>query len=457
MSIRQLTELNGDKTMRISTHGNNFIAGAVVFFVALILSGCASREVQTNKSPDAVTFAFINALLIDGISDQPIPGSTVIVSGGKIISIEHDDALPLSPDLVMIDLQGAALLPGLINTHVHLTPNRERGVALEAMLRLGVTTIRDLSGNQDLLTEFARLNPTLPNLVFSGTMFGEGFMNDPRLQRASAPYAPGEAPWMKLITEETDLPEAVSAARDAGVTGLKLYASLDADVIDRITKEAHAQGLMVWAHSVIFPAGPEAAVAAGVDELIHSKGLAALGADDVPDTFAAGVPRWMSQRPFATLDPYSDSFKALFAAMRDNRIALNPALIADGDMRMRSQPLPARMAAMRDWACTATRAAFDAGVTINTGTDYTGEPKLLFLEVERLTECGLTPMAAIKAATINAAGAVGLSETHGTIEEGKAADLLAVLGNPAIAISDLRNTVLVMKDGQVVRNDLDDT
>lgn len=443
--------------MRISTHGNNLIASAAVFLVALVVSGCVSSVAQTNKSPDAVTFALVNAILIDGISEQPVPDRTVIVSGGRIISIEQNDALPLSPDVIVIDLRGAALLPGLINTHVHLTPNREREAALEAMLRLGVTTVRDLSGNRDLLTEFARPNPTRPNLIYSGTMFGEGFVNDQRLQRASAPYAPGEAPWMKLITEKTNLSEAVSAARDAGVTGLKLYASLEADVIDRITKEAHAQGLMVWAHSVVFPAGPKAVVAAGVDELIHSKGLAALGADDVPDTFAMGVPGWMSQRPFATLDPYSDSFRALFADMRDNRIVLNPALIADGDVRMRSRPLPAKMSAMRDWACTATRAAFDAGVTINAGTDYTGEPKLLFLEIERLTECGLTPMDAIKAATINAARSVGLSGTHGTIEEGKVADLLAVRGNPAVAIPDLRKTVLVMKDGLVVRNLLDDT
>lgn len=152
--------------------------------------------------------------------------------------------------------------------------------------------------------------------------------------------------------------------------------------------------------------------------------------------------------------PYSKSFQALFADMRDNRITLNPALIADGDVRMRTQSLPARMAAMRDWACTATRAAYDAGVTINAGTDYTGEPGLLFLEIERLTECGLTPMDAIKAATINAAGSVGLGATHGTIEAGKVADLLAVRGNPASEISDLRATVLVMKGGLVTRNDL---
>ena len=53
--------------------------------------------------------------------------------------------------------------------------------------------------------------------------------------------------------------------------------------------------------------------------------------------------------------------------------------------------------------------------------------------------------------------AVGLSRTNGTIEEGKVADLLAVQGDPTVGISDLRNTVLVMKDGLVVRNILNET
>ncbi len=443
--------------MRIQLYENKLIAFAATSLVLLGLSACVSSVVQVEESPDAITYALINALLIDGISEQPVPDSTVLVSRGKILGIEHNDELPLPPNVIVIDLQGAALLPGLINTHVHLTPNQEREAALNAMLNLGVTTVRDLSGNRDLLARLSRPNEKRPNIIYSGTMFGEGFMADPRLQRTSAPYAPGEAPWMKLITEETDLPEAVAAAREAGVTGLKLYASLDANLIDRITKEAQAQGLMVWAHSVVFPAGPGDLVAAGVDELIHSKGLAALGADNVPDTFAVGIPRWISQRPFANLDPYSESFAKLFADMRDNGIALNPALIADGDVRMRSQPLPAKMAAMRDWACTATHAAFEAGVTINAGTDYFGEPSLIFLEIERLTECGLMPVDAIRAATTNAAHAVGLSRTHGTIEEGKVADLLAVQGDPTVGISDLRNTVLVMKEGLIVRSALDDT
>ncbi len=128
-----------------------------------------------------------------------------------------------------------------------------------------------------------------------------------RPSRNVRPCSPGEAPWMKLITDQTDISLAVTAARDAGVTGLKLYASLDADALQRITNEAHAQGLLVWAHSVIFPAGPEDSVSAGVDELIHSKGLVALGADDVPGSFTEGIPMWMAKRPFAKLDPPSPS------------------------------------------------------------------------------------------------------------------------------------------------------
>jgi imidazolonepropionase-like amidohydrolase len=94
-------------------------------------------------------------------------------------------------------------------------------------------------------------------------------------------------------------------------------------------------------------------------------------------------------------------------------------------------------------------AGTDAGVSL---TPFDSLPDELALYVGQL---GLTPMQAIQAATANAARALGVDDTLGTLVPGRAADLLAVDGDPSVRIEDLRSVRLVMKGGRtVVQNGL---
>jgi imidazolonepropionase-like amidohydrolase len=122
--------------------------------------------------------------------------------------------------------------------------------------------------------------------------------------------------------------------------------------------------------------------------------------------------------------------------------------MADGD-RAR-EPLEQWRGAMRDWACRATAAAHRAGVTIGAGTDGRAVAGELQYELGRLVECGLTQLEAIRAATLNNARAIGIESTHGTVEPGKAADLIVVAGNPADEIGATANVRLVMQAGRVI-------
>jgi imidazolonepropionase-like amidohydrolase len=99
------------------------------------------------------------------------------------------------------------------------------------------------------------------------------------------------------------------------------------------------------------------------------------------------------------------------------------------------------------------RAAHQAGVRIATGTDYfiaDGEPDpTLFTEIAYLVERGgLSPTEAITAATLNGARALGIEETHGSIEKGKVADLVVLAADPARDIAALRSVVTVIRDGR---------
>ena len=99
-----------------------------------------------------------------------------------------------------------------------------------------------------------------------------------------------------------------------------------------------------------------------------------------------------------------------------------------------------------------------AGGKVALGTDYAGyviefELGMPFLEIELMQEAGMTPMEIITAATKNAACVCNLDRDLGTVEKGKIADLLVIRGNPLENLSALRNVILVVHNGVIIRDE----
>lgn len=397
------------------------------------------------------TIVLTNVRMIDGRGGPAQDNRTVVIDNGKIAAI-YDSGANAPAGANVLDLSGSTLLPGLIDAHVHLLDVNDHEAQLRDLLYNGVTTIRELAGDARITGDLARraANGELasPAIYYSAVMFGPGFFEDERAQKSAEGTRPGSSAWSRVVTPGSDIASIVADARSTGATALKLYASLTPDLVARLTEEAHRQGLLVWAHSMIFPAAVEHAVSAGADSVIHAKGMISLGRDDVPNTFREGTQVWVRQFDYAGTDPESAPFKMLYADMVRRGTILEPALMADGERR--PKPLPDWLAAMRDWACRATGAAHRAGVTIGAGTDGRAVAGELQSELQRLVDCGLTPLEAIQAATLNNARAIGIESTRGTIEVGKSADLIAVSGDPATDISATRNVRLVIQGGRLI-------
>ena len=343
-------------------------------------------------------------------------------------------------------LAGATVLANLSGSPITIARAEDREAALRALLHSGVTAVRELAGDVrisgDLARRQARGEIEAPAIHYSALLSGRARLEDPR-SRGSA-----RAGWSRVVTAESDIADVIADARATGATGVKLYASLDAALVGALTAEAHRQGLKVWAHSVTFPARPGEVASAGVDSIIHSRGLIAEGRPDVPDTFAEGTQVWIRRLDFGATDPEAPIFAALFADMARRGTIFEPALHADGD--------PARgptgdwRDAMRTWSCRITGAAHRAGVTISAGTDTAAVPGALQRELARLVECGLSPLEAIRAATLNNARALGIERTHGTVEPGKIADLLIVTGDPSQDIGALADVDMVVQRGRLL-------
>lgn len=416
-----------------------------------MLASCTTQPTALDA-----TLVLTNANIIEVTSGQVLEDHTLIISGERIAAIDSNTAHRNFDDTAVIDLKGRYVTPGLINSHVHLSPNQTRDEDLRNSLQLGITTLRDLGGDARLLKSLADAAESetapAPDISFAAVLFGQKFMPDPRVELSAKGIEPiGSAPWMRLVTTDSDIRALIIEAKATGASGLKLYASLDAATMEKIINEARQQDMKTWTHSVTFPGAPEDIAAMAPDEMVHAKGLATAFATDIPDNFAEGVREWTPTIRFADIDPYSDAFDALFTTMVANDVTLQPALVADGDLQMKTKPLSDWQSAQRDWACQATKAAYEAGVTINAGTDYFGTPEILFLELERLHECGLATIEVLRAATLHNADVIGMEETHGALAAEMQADIVAYDENPLVDITALRRPAMVIKNGLIVR------
>lgn len=421
--------------------------GAALLLTPTGLSGPRGGFAQTPAGPP---LALVDVTIIDEVGSKPLPHSTILIEGERIAAIFPAGSRPLPVGATSLPLPGRFVIPGLIDSHVHLAtdPSGEDSRArterrLATALLGGVTTVRDMAGDARALASLARdaLLGSIPSpdIFYAALFAGPAFFRDPRTQAATQGAVAGEVPWMRAITSATDLRQVVAEARGTGAWGIKLYAALDSTLARQITAEAHRQGLRVWAHASLNPATPIDVVSAGVDVVSHADLLRFAMR---PESVRAALEAAQAGRP---LDLASPALDTVFAAMVRYGTLFEPTLFASSDD-------PTHLA----FAAAVTRLAHEAGVVLTAGSDsLAGVDDTLpniHTELELLVDrAGLTPAEALRAATRNAATAIGVLDTRGSVEAGKLADLVVLRADPQQDIRNTRQVELVVKHGKVFR------
>jgi imidazolonepropionase-like amidohydrolase len=389
--------------------------------------------------------ALTHVTVIDGTGAPPRADRTLLLQAGRIAAELPSDSTQPPADAKVLDMRGRWVIPGLIDTHVHLATDPSAGdrrdlvvQRLRNALHGGVTTVRDMAGDARSLAELSRAalvsDIESPAIYYAALAAGPEFFSDERVLAVSRGLKPGQAPWARTVTARTDWRQMVAEARGTGATAIKVYAAVSAPVLRPLVREAHRQHLLVWAHATLFPARPSEVVEAGVDVISHASLLAWETAAQIP-----GVNERRRVEPPSVDDP---RIQRLLREMTRRGTLLDATLFVMGDAPPK----------IRQWCAEVTRAAWAAGVPISAGTDSIGVDAPGTLpnihdELRLLVEAGIPPLAAITAATRNGARAIGIESSRGTIAPGKAADLVVLSADPVADIRHTRDIVLVFRNG----------
>ncbi|PEQ12266.1 hydrolase [Novosphingobium sp. PC22D] len=432
--------------------------------IATALLGVSLLHAAAGRAEPPVQQAiYSNATVIDGTGAAARHHQDIVVADERIVAIVPHGSSAAQDDVRTrhIDLSGRFVIPGLIDSHVHMATPPDPAKA-RAQLRRdlygGVTAVRDMADDTRFVAELARearyAEIPAPDIALVALFAGRPFFADPRVGAASKGYAPGTAPWMQAIDAQTDLSEAVTLARGTGATAIKIYADLPRDLIAAITREAHRQHMLVWAHSAVFPTRPADVIDAGVDTVSHVCYLAY----QVEPVMLSSYEDHTPVHEDLLEQPEDPVMAGLFADM----VRRGTILDATGSLFVRRDAERAAHPERKPLRCTGpattrlTRQAWRAGVPISTGTDSVAGAESqwpdVFAEIEFLVrEVGMPPLAAIHSATEVGARAMGRESDMGTLEPAKLANFVVLSADPVADIGHIRSVELTVKRGHEYR------
>jgi imidazolonepropionase-like amidohydrolase len=413
--------------------------------VAAILGGLGVvAAVPSCAPPSDDTWALTNVAVVDLDEGVLTPGQTVLIQGELILDVMPAGSR-LADDVEEVEGQGRVIIPGLFDMHAHMVgvdpePNALEG---ERYLRLGVLGVRDLGAPIDSIRAFLSRSDSIlsPRAWFSGPIldslprdFEHLFMQVSSVSQAS---------------------DVVELALNEGWISIKMHDFLPPRIYSAIAEEARRRGIAVVGH-IPHLVSLDEVLSAGQRTVEHLGGL------------THGVLRECSTTP--PLDPEglrspteggryratmrSDYILPLLEGFDEGRCRLVAQRLAQAEVwqvpnltlwHLYAEATPGFVDTPENRAAfkrlyptleTIVKVMHEEGVPMMTGSDEVNDGSI-HEEMELLVAAGLSPLDALRAATVNPATFLGVAASLGHVSKGRLADFLILDGDP---LSDIRNT-----------------
>jgi len=407
-----------------------------------------------------------NVSLFDSPTRAVIANQHVIIRGERIVSVGAENGQSKADGAIVIDGKGKMLLPGLWDMHAHL-------FAENAFLDIatGVTTVRDL-GNPIEELSILRQNIAAgkqigPRIVLAGFIDGPG---------------PFEGPIKVLAATPEEAKQQVDRYAKLGYVQIKIYSSVNPDLVPVIAQEAHRLGLRVSGH---VPSGMTAQefVLSGADEIQHMNFIFLNFMPDVKETRTPA--RFIEPgKRAAGIDLTSPPVNDFIALLKQHHTVIDPTMgvwestytSRPGEVPKLDAPMfdrlpvqvqrgikagggalpasdPATDKQYRDSYANMVRMVkklYDNGIQLVPGTDA-GSGYAFDRELEIYVQAGIPASEVLRMATLEAATVMRQDKDLGSIASGKYADVILVEGDPTKNISDIRKVDTVIKGGALFR------
>lgn len=390
--------------------------------------------------------------IIDVENAQLIPNQTICINQNRIERISKTTAGEKKNASQIINGKGKFIVPGFWDMHAHVCWKDNLDEKLfPIFLSYGITGLRDMGGSLNTLNTFkqkAKNNPwSSPTLIGSG------------------PILDGENPihpsFSVSITME-NYKQVLDSLVDHNVDFFKVYSLLPNDVLERIADYANQKQIRFSGHISEFVT-PEMASELGQNSFEHLNGLDDIGRDSIRLQNFAELTKKNKNWFCPTLIIYQRKYE-----LANNNYFHQPIYDRlDEDLKLEWQQEKVKNKVREqidikdlkndlDRQKKLVKTLYEKQVPFLLGTDFAGMPFIypgysFHEEMKMLQDIGIPRFEILKMATLNPAIYLGITESYGTIEEGKVADLLILNANP---VSDIINTLsidVVVKSGRVVK------
>jgi imidazolonepropionase-like amidohydrolase len=421
---------------------------------AMFLVALAAPYAQ--RGPAGPVTAIVGAKLIDGTGAGPIDNSVVIVNGDRITAAGPRARVQLPQGATVVDASGKFLIPGLVDAHYHLNqPPEEMKRLFLVALHWGVTTFR-VTGNDK------REAVAIYHQVQKGKIPG------PRVYTAGQGFSPSgpypEAPVFRPKTPEEARAD-VQDLKKQGVDFVKLWmtgGNFPPPIVEAIVDEAKRQGIPLVTHVTDQESFHQLAEL-GVTDFMHEPTdngkqpitpeliayIKAHHISFVPTIANGESPYYYVEHPeFLNMGPKLDGFYAR-GRTRLTDPAYRKTTLEDPKLPERKERIKAMLPFVK--------LMHDNGIRVITGTDGGAEASQTtpighstHRELQLFVEAGVPPVAAIRDATLDAARVLERTETpsYGSIQAGKAADLVLLDADPTVNIYNIDKINKVMRNGK---------